>query len=159
MSEDRPIRDVVGEALRLERLGDVHPHWSKWYEEAREGYRRRADHLIRILARAGVAVVRIGDGVSDAPVQSSPIIYQDKIIGRNAERQLRRGAGDNWEVAKVEDGQTAVQLTFTLTQAYDLAGRALQGDRDVATAPGILTTLAAALEIHRMHAADMEPSS
>ena len=159
MSENSPIRDVVGEAMRRERLGDVHPQWSHWYEDAREAYRGRADHLIRILARAGVAIVRIVDGNPDAPVPSSSIIYQDKIVGRNAERQLRRGAGDNWEVAKVESGETAVQLTFTLAQAYDLAGRALQGDREVATAPGILTTLAAALEIHRMHAADMEPSS
>ncbi|MBN9073991.1 MAG: hypothetical protein J0H34_20815 [Rhizobiales bacterium] len=152
MSEPRPLRSILAECVRAARLGPTTFTWASLGEAGQEELHREADRTIRLLEANGVRLTRFGepDPVEQPP--SSPVIYSDKIVGRNAERQLRRGADDKWEVLKVEAGDAAVQLTFSLMQAYELAGRALQGDREVASAPGILTTLAAALEIHRCHA-------
>jgi hypothetical protein len=158
MSEDRPFRCVLAECIRDARLGKTSFTWSAMGPEGQEELRREADRAIRLLEMHGVRLARVGEPEPGQSVPSAPVIYQDKIVGRNAERQLRRGADDKWEVTKVEVGQTTVQLTFSLMQAYEMAGRALQGDRAVASAPGILTTLAAALEIHRCHAVAMEPA-
>lgn len=150
MSE--PLRVILAQCVREARLGRTSLGWSSLGQAGQDEICREADRAIRLLERQGVRLARIGEPDPVAPLPSEPVIYADKIVGRNAERQLRKGIDDKWEVLKVEDGQTAVQLVFTLAHAYDLAGRALQGDREVATAPGILTTLAAALEIHRCNA-------
>lgn len=152
MTDLLPIRVILAQCVREARLGRTSFGWSSLGACGQEEARREADRTIRLLERQGVRLARTGDPGPVEPSPSSPVIYADKIVGRNAERQLRKGIDQTWEVLKVEDGQTAVQLTFTLAHAYDLAGRALQGDREVASAPGILTTLAAALEIHRCHA-------
>lgn len=148
----RDIRDILAECVRSARLGPSTYTWDTLTAFGQEQHRREADRSIRLLETQGVRLVRVGEPAPASPVPSSPIIYADRIVGRDAERQLRKGDGDAWEVLKVEGDKATVQLTFTLVHAYDLAGRALQGDRDVASAPGILTTLAAALEIHRCNA-------
>lgn len=155
MSEDRPILDILAECIRTARLGPTAHSWPDLVLDMKDDALRTADRTIRLLEARGVRLARAGEPDPAEPLPTTPVIYSDKIIGRNAERQLRKGIDDKWEVLKAEDGQTAVQLTFTLAHAYDLAGRALQGDREVANAPGILTTLAAALEIHRCHAVTM----
>lgn len=151
MSDPLPIRVVLARCAREARLGHTTFGWASLGQSGQEEVCREADRLIRMLEAQGIRLARVGDPQPAAPLPSSPTIYSDKIAGRNAERQLRK-AQDVWEVLKVEGCETAVQLTFTLALAYELAGRALQGDREVATAPGILTTLAAALEIHRCNA-------
>lgn len=146
------LRVILAQCIREARLGRTSFGWASLGDAGQEELCREADRAIRLLEAQGVRLARVGAPDPSKPLPSSPVIYADKIVGRNAERKLRKGIDDKWEVLKVEDGQTAVQLTFTLAHAYDLAGRALQGDREVAGAPGILTTLAAALEIHRCNA-------
>ncbi len=155
MSEPLPIREVLAKCVREARLGRSSFDWATLGPAGQAELLREADRAIRLLERNGVRLARVGDPDPETPIPSAPIIYSDKIVGRDGERQLRRGAGDMWEVLKVEAGQTAVQLTFTLSQAYELEGRVLQGDREAAGLPGILTTLAAALEIHRCNAVTM----
>lgn len=155
MSADRPIRDVLAECTRTARVGPVSLTWSAMTEDMKADALQTADRVIRLLETQGIRLARIGEPDPATPLPSDPVIYSDKIVGRNAERQVRKGAGDGWEVVKVEAGKVSVQLSFTLSQAYQISGRALQGDREVATAPGVLTTLAAALEIHRCHAVTM----
>lgn len=152
MSEPAPLRVILAQCVREARLGRTSLGWDSLGQAGQDEICREADRAIRLLERQGIRLARIGEPDPAEPSPSAPVIYADKIAGRNAERQLRKGIDDKWEVLKVEDGQTVVQLTFTLAHAYDLAGRALQGDREVAGAPGILTTLAAALEIHRCNA-------
>lgn len=152
MSEPLPLRCILAACTREARLGKALLNWQSLGESGQDELYREADRTIRLLESQGVRLVRIGEPEPVQPLPSNPVIYCDKIAGRNAERQLRKGTEDKWEALKVEDGKATVQLTFTLAHAYDLAGRALQGDREVATAPGILTTLAAALEIHRCNA-------
>lgn len=50
---DRPVRDVLGEAL-------VAPVWSNLPEETREFWRCEADFIIARLAEAGYRIVRRG---------------------------------------------------------------------------------------------------
>lgn len=158
-AELRPVRDIVAEAMRRERLELVRPLWGDWYEEAREPYRQRADHLIRLLADAGIAVVRVPDPQPHMPPPSSPVIWRFKLVGRNAERLVRRANGDLWEIVTVEDGQESVEQTFTLQQASINGSLVLIGDPAAKTIPGLGSQLAAVLEIFRLDAAAMEPAS
>ena len=53
MSTDRPIRDILAEMMRRERVGLMRPFWADWCRFDNEGgpeqWRLRADHLIRLL--------------------------------------------------------------------------------------------------------------
>lgn len=154
MTASRDIRDVLAEALRIERLGfGVKPSWREWAAfdpEGCEAVRRRADHLIRLLASEGVVVVRFDDP-SPAAAPTSPDVWRFPV-GSNSERIIRK-AGEAWQVVLASGGQETVQMAFTLAEANILGGRVLVGDRDVLKEQGAITQLAAALEIHRVHAA------
>ncbi len=152
MSADRPIRDILAECARTANLGRALITWASIGDDGREEQRRIADRLIGQLERHGLRICRVGDPDPAPAPPTSPVIYADKIIGREAERQIRRGKDGAWEVLKVEGGNTAVQMTITLQQAYLLAGRALQGDATVKDEPGAYTVLATALEVHRCDA-------
>jgi hypothetical protein len=159
MSEDRPIRDALGEMMRRERIGLARPLWNKAHEDDREPYRQRADHLIRLLAEAGLAVVRISDPHPDVPPPSSPIIWRCKIADRNAERLLRRAEGDLWEIVTIENGQETVEQSFTLQHASINGGRVLTGAPEARKIPGLGSQLAAVMEIYRLDAVAMEPTA
>lgn len=154
MSGPRDIRDVLGEAMRVERLGfAVNPSWREWAAfdpEGCEAVRRRADHLIRLLAAEGVVVVRIDDP-SPAAAPTSPDIWKFPVA--HAGERIIRDAGDAWQIVLASGGHETVQMSFTLAEAYVLSGRVLAGDRDVLKEQGATTKLAAALEIHRVCAA------
>lgn len=159
MSEDRPIRDALAEMMRRERLGAARPHWSKAHQDEKEPLRRRADHLIRLLADVGLAVVRIDDPQPDTPPPSSPVVWQFKLFGRNAERIVRKADADLWEIVTVEGGQEKLEQSFTLARAAINAGLVLNGDPQAREIPGLGSQLAAANEIYRLDAAAMEPST
>jgi hypothetical protein len=149
----RDIRDVLAEMMRRERVGLMRPFWPEWTEidpEACEIVRRRADHLIRLLASEGVVVVRFDDPLPGPP-PTSPDVWRFPVAGAG-DRILRR-ADDGWLMVLASGGQETVQMRFTLTEAHILGGRVLVGDRDVLKEHGAMTKLAAALEIHRVHAA------
>lgn len=44
----RPLRDRLGEAIRLSRLGDTRPVWVDLPEHTKEDYRVSADQLIEL---------------------------------------------------------------------------------------------------------------
>ncbi|GAA2887909.1 hypothetical protein GGQ99_004762 [Aminobacter niigataensis] len=146
---DRPIRDILAECIRLERLGPTFPLWGSWFEEGREPVRKRADHILRLLGDRGVGLVRTGEPAPQAR-PDSPEYWRCKIIGRNAERILRVGA-NGIEVIMTEGGKETVQLVFAVDEAYALAGRGLIGDRDLMKEPGLVTKLSAALEAYRVN--------
>jgi len=153
MSDPRDIRDVLAEMMRRERVGLMRPFWQEWAgidPEACEVVRRRADVLIRMLASEGVALVRIDDP-SPAATPTSPDIWRFPVA--NAGERIVRDAGDAWQIVLASGGHETVQMSFTLAEAYVLSGRVLVGDRDVLKEQGATTKLAAALEIHRVHAA------
>lgn len=161
MSTERPIRDILAEMMRRERLGLIRPLWQEWThfaDDECEHVRRRADHLIRLLEGEGVRLVRAGDG-EHVPAPTSPIIYQYGMVGRQVTRIIRKGREDLWDVVAVEDasGKETVEQSFTVEQALLNGGLVLTGHPDARTIPGLGTQLAALNEIYRVNAVALEP--
>lgn len=150
----REIRDILAECIRFERLGPIQPLWWNWWEEGREPVRKRADHILRLLADRGVELIRTGESVSATTRHDSPEIWRFKIMGRNAERIVRATAA-GIEVVMAEDGKETVQLAFAIGEAHALSGRGLIGDRELMKEPGVVTKLAATLEAYRVNAIDL----
>lgn len=145
----RPLRDVVGEAMRRERLGLIRPPWADAPEEIREEWRIRADVVIRIMGEAGVT---FGGRISEAT--TSDTIYRYATLDGKAERVIRRGEADAWEVVTVKPGQPErVEQSFTMARVHIESGMVLVDDPDARKLEGLGRRFAAALEIHRMHAA------
>lgn len=162
MSEDRPIRDVLAEMMRRERLGLIRPLWADWCDGDNDGgpeqWRLRADHLIRLLASEGCTIARTGAAALPLPEPTSPVFWRYHMDGNKSERVLRI-AGDKIEVVRVVDGAEMIQMTFGVGEAHNAAGALLLGDRDTAQRQGILTMLSAALEAYRLDVAVMEAAS
>jgi len=163
MSADRPIRDVLAEMMRRERLGLIRPLWEDWTrfaDDQCEHVRRRADHLIRLLEGEGVRLVRVGSG-DHVPAPVSPVIYQYGMVGRPVSRLVRKAKDDLWEIVTVdnEDGKETVEQAFTIEQALLNGGLVLTGHPDARTIRGLGSQLAALNEIYRMDATAMEPTT
>lgn len=58
---DREPRDVLGEALRRNRLGLMRPLWRELPDGLKEGWLSEADFIIARLAEAGYRIVKEGD--------------------------------------------------------------------------------------------------
>jgi hypothetical protein len=152
----RDLRDILAECMRRERLGLMRPLWADWCAADNLGgpeqVRIRADHLIRLLAVHGVSLVRSSEPATIA--QTSPTVWRWGLAGTDAERLIRASADDpnEWQIVRAEGDQETIQMRFRLAEAYVLSGRVLGGDREVLKEQGVLTKLAAALEIHRCNA-------
>jgi len=160
MTPARPIRDILAEMMRRERLGLIQPLWQDWTsfaDDECEHVRRRADHLIRLLEGEGVRLVRTGDP-DGVPTPTSPIIYRYWMVGRPAERIVRKASGENWEIVTVADGKETVEQAFTIEQALLNGGLVLTGHPDARTIRGLGSQLAALNEIYRLDATAMGPA-
>lgn len=147
----REIRDIVAEAMRVERLGFVRPLWRDWdafAPDETERVRLRADHLIRLLAGEGLAIVRAGDP-APAPAPTSAVVWRYYLAGQKVERLVRRD-GDGWQIITVSDGKETVEQTFTLAAAHVNAGLVLTDDPAARTIAGLGRQLAALTEIYRI---------
>lgn len=161
MSTERPIRDILAEMMRRERLGLIRPLWQDWArfaDDECEHVRRRADQLIRLLEGEGVRLVRVGDA-DYVPAPTSPVIYQYGMVGRPVTRVVRKGREDLWEVVAVADvdGKETVEQSFSVEQALLNGGLVLTGHPEARAIPGLGTQLAALNEIYRLDAVAMEP--
>jgi hypothetical protein len=161
MIDDRPVRDVLAEMMRRERIGLTRPFWADWCRFDNDGgpeqWRLRADHLIRLLGDEGCTISRRGDANPPMPAPTSPVFCRFHMDGSDAERLLRM-AGDKIEVVRVAGGEETVQIAFSLNDAHTAAGNLLLGDKETAKRPGIFTMLSAALEAYRLDVAVMEPA-
>jgi|GEM_PF-3244156 len=158
----RDIRDVVAEAMRHERLGLVRPLWSDWCDFDNEGgpedWRRRADHLIRLMRQNGISVVRTGTDAAPLTEPNSRVIYRFKLHGRQAERLIRKSRGDDWQVVLIENGTEIVEQTFTVRQALIDGGLVLIDHPDAKSIPRLGRQLAALVQIYHLNATAMEPA-
>lgn len=148
----RPIRDILAEGMRRERLGLVRPLWSNWDEDSREEVRRRADHLMRILSDAGIQLVQTGGPAPVAPPTSQTIVANQVYAQPDTMREVRieeRG----FSVVAVKAGQSTVEQTFTLNEVMLNAGLVLTGDPAAKSIKDLGKQLAAAVEIYRLNAA------
>lgn len=160
--EPREIRDILAESMRRERLGLVRPLWLDWCAFDNEGgpeqWRLRADHLMRLLKELGLSIVRTGFDVPSRPSPQSDVIYRFKLHGREAERVIRKAAGDDWQVAVIDKDGEKVEQTFTIEQASINGGLVLMDHPDMKTIPRLGLQLAALNEIYRVGAEAMEPA-
>ncbi len=156
---DRPIRDILAEAIRIERMGPFNqPSWADWKasdDAACENVRRRADHLIRLLAEHGVSLMRSGDP-DKKPAVTSPTVLTCNVAGNQAtERSIRKGPGDDWHIVAITAGVETIEQAFTLQEVMLNAGLVLTDDPAAKTIPGLGRRLAAVTEIYRLCAATM----
>ncbi|TIX57370.1 MAG: hypothetical protein E5V25_27480, partial [Mesorhizobium sp.] len=77
----REIRDVLAECMRRERYGLIRPLWADADDDSREEVRRRADHLIRILADYGLQMVRTGEP-APAETPTGPTIIANQVYAQ-----------------------------------------------------------------------------
>lgn len=161
MSEEpRPLRDILAECLRRELIGLAQPLWADWCRfdniGGPEQWRIRADHLLRLLGENGATVARVGEAKAPAPAPTSPIIYRFKLTGRTAERIIRRGPGDQWQIAVLDGEGETIEQSFSIAQALINGGAVLTDDPTARSIPGLGRQLAALNEIYRLDAAGME---
>jgi hypothetical protein len=150
----REIRDILAECLRRERYGLIRPLWADVDHDAREEVRRRADHLIRILADYGVRFDQVGEPTPIATPTSTTIIANQVVGAPDTMREVRvekRG----FSIVAVKAGDTAVEQTFTLNEVMLNAGLVLADDPAAKTIKGLGKQLAAACEVYRLNAAGL----
>lgn len=150
----RAVRDILAECMRRERLGAVHLTWErlKAIDDAEcEIIRKRADHVIRLLASYGVSLVADGDPTNRAEPSSE--IYRCHMLGKQTDRAIRRGDGaDDWQLVTIDGDAEKVVMTLTQAEMLTLGGRVMMGDADVMKVQGLATALAMSGEIYRVHA-------
>jgi hypothetical protein len=161
---ERPIRDILGEVLRRERYPFIRPTWREWDGPGQEEVRRRADHVMRMLAGYGVELIRTSDPFPPAPEPESLVIYRWPIAGNkhegvirtSAERMIRKAAGDAWEIVAIVDGAEKVEQSFSIEQALLNGGLVLTDHPDLRSVLGLGKQLAAVNEIFRLNAEGMQ---
>jgi hypothetical protein len=148
----RPLRDILAEAMRRERLGFSPPAWADAGEDMKEEWRRRADRLLRIAEQIAEGPLPPLKAPADGVIVSTQLPDDP-----GKERAVRRADGA-WEVVLVDrkTGEVSVEQTFTLTDVHLLGGDVQAGRPEVAKRKGLGRLLAAALDIYRLDAAQME---
>ncbi|TIL34288.1 hypothetical protein [Mesorhizobium sp.] len=148
----REIRDILAECMRRERYGLIRPLWADMDDETREEVRRRADHLIRILADYGVQMVRTGEP-TPAETPTGPTIVANQVYAQpETVREVRAEAG-KFSIVAIKNGDSVVEQSFTLNDVMLNAGLVLADDPAAKTIKGLGRQLAAATEIYRLNAA------
>ncbi|MER8762864.1 hypothetical protein [Mesorhizobium sp. M0968] len=150
----RPIRDILAEGMRRERLGLIRPLWQDWDEDSREEVRRRADHLIRILSDAGVQLVQMGEPAPIA-VRTGPTIVANQVYNAPDTMREVRVEERGFSIVAVKGDDATVEQTFTLNDVMLNAGLVLAGDPAAKTIKDLGKQLAAACEVYRLNAAGM----
>lgn len=150
----RPFRDILAECMRRERYGLIRPLWADADDDSREEVRRRADHLIRILADYGVQMVRTGEP-APAETPTGPTIIANQVYAQpETVREVRAEAG-KFSIVAIKNGESVVEQTFTLNDVMLNAGLVLAGDPAAKAIKDLGKQLAGATEIYRLNAAGM----
>lgn len=150
----RETRDIVAECMRRERYGLIRPLWADADDDAREEVRRRADHLIRILADYGVRFDQVGEPTPLA-TPTSPIIVANQVVNAPDTMREVRVEERGFSIVAIKGGDTTVEQTFTLNEVMLNAGLVLAGDPAAKAIKDLGRQLAAATEIYRLNAAGM----
>lgn len=151
---ERAIRDILAECMRRERYGLIRPLWADTDDETREEVRRRADHLLRILADYGVTLVP-SDEPAPIATPTSPTIVANQVYSQaDTMREVRVDTG-KFSIVTIKVGEATVEQTFTLNEVMLNAGIVLADDPAAKTIKGLGRQLAAATEIYRLNAAGM----
>jgi len=151
----RTVRDVFAECHRREVLGASAQPWQAMDEDAREEVRRRADHLIRLLADYGIELVRPSEKEPPSAPPSSQTIIANQVVGQPDTMREVRAVGGKFAVVVVKAGAETVEQAFTLNQVMLNCGLVLAGDPSAKTIKDLGRQLAGACEIYRLNAASL----
>ena len=153
----RELRDILAECMVHERLGPSAMSWSQRaevFDEACEQDRIRADRMMRLLADRGVVLARAGDPEPTLPPPSNDVIYQYWLVGKSAQRLIRR-KGKRWQMVLVAAGGETVEQEFSLEEAMQDIGLVLTDDPEAMKMKGIGKRCAVVAEIFRVGAEGM----
>lgn len=153
----REVRDILAEAMRRERYGLIRPLWSDLAgidDAAAEEVRRRADHLIRILADYGVRLDQVGEP-SPIATPTSPTIVANQVVNAPDTMREIRVEERGFSIVSIKAGDTTVEQTFTLNDVMLNAGLVLSGDPAAKTIKDLGRQLAAGCEVYRLNAAGL----
>lgn len=142
----REIRDILAECMREERIGPAHPSWAELPVTTHEYLRGRADRLLRLLDRHGVALVQAGEG-EQLPPELNAVVWRDRMVEGDGHRQVRRAVADQWCIERVDGDHRYIDHQFDLQEAQLHAGEVLTGDLRARTRNNLGKELAAALMI------------
>lgn len=145
-------RTALAQAMRAERLGDTRFTWDTLDADAQEDARRRADLILRLLADEGYAITRVGEAKPLPVPPTAKDVYA--ILAHNPEvERIIRKAGDDWHLVgrNRKDGSEKTLLTMTLPQTDIDVDTVLAGHPDAPKLPAILTRLAMAALIRKLH--------
>ena len=121
---------------------------------AKEEWRRRADHIIRLMQ----AIAR-SEHTLDRAVEEKPgpgVLVVNEIIGGAGHERLVREEepGERWSIVKRlrKTGEETVEQTFTRFEIAEVVTAVLTGDPRVQKRQGVGRLLAAAVNIYQQHA-------
>lgn len=136
---DRPIRDIVAEALRWTKLGFRLPSWRECDELYKANWLDDAGKLMRVLEHHGVRLVR--DGEPSNPVEKINTTFWRHELGEGMAVFMRADGENKFSVVYEKDGkQNAV--SGDLAETLLLADRVIYRDKTVRDEPGVMTKLA-----------------
>lgn len=149
----RSIDDIGGECLRRETGVLVDP-WSGKDPVYRQQFVDRFAAIRRMLSSNGVELVRKGGYPADPPSNS---IILEAQVSPDISMLVRASGLSSYAVVQRKDNAEVVLDEFTLRDVLLIADRVFRRDASVRTEKGVLTRLAAATEIYRLHAFGMGP--
>ena len=139
----RPMRDVLAEAMRRERLGLTRPLWSDNDESTKDEWRRRADHVIRVIKDlAGAA--------ADADLVTAPtskILVSNQIVGNPGKERAVVDEDDGFSIVMIDrkSGEQTVEQSSNMQEAILLCSLVLSGDPEALKKKGLGRCLAGAI--------------
>lgn len=150
-------RDALARSLRDERLIASRFEWESLDEGAREEWRRRSDHVVRLLQGHGYTLAKAGDEKQRPAYEGSPTIITNQLVPDPGKQRSVRFDGDKWSIEVLDKKTEAVTVeqTFTMEEGVMLSGMVMAGDPDAAKRVGLGRLLAAMVEIYRLNADGM----
>lgn len=154
---DRPIDDVGGEVLRRVNGLRLTPPWHECDAQYKTQWTDRFAQIRRMLEAHGLEIRRVANPTLREP-PADPIFWRGPVEGDPGAEMLIRADGIRYSVLLDKGGTQTLQASFTMDGALQIGDRVLQRERAVLKEKGVLTTLAAACEVWRLHAF-LEPSA
>lgn len=153
-------RTALARAMRDERIGLTRFGWDRLDQEAQEDWRRRADHVGRLLAERGYTIAKTGASKPVMPVPAERTILSSQTVPDPSKVCCVRADGDKWSIVLVDrkTNEEVVEQSFTLDEAFILVGTVIARDPAGAKRLGLGRMLAATIEILRLNAASLAVS-
>ena len=150
----RAHRDLLAEAMRREALISTVAGWEDAGESGKEEWRRRADHVIRLLQDLA-GTFRIATQILEEQPMAGILTGFEIVGSAGLERFVREDErGQKWSIVKRDrkTNEEMVEQTFTRFEIADVVTQVMSGDPRVQKRQAVGRLLAAAVNIYMLHA-------